>query len=160
MSSPTPDRLTDADGGWDPYRFLEQEPEARIPDTLSPRELGELGELVASLYLAARGYEILERNYRCEEGEADLIAYDLAEEQVVLIEVKTRRVRATDADGYPEEAVDQRKQRRYHRIAARYAREHHPIPAIRFDAIGVRVHSGYIIDIAHTHSAFDWEFGR
>lgn len=95
-------------------------------DTLTSHEVGVLGEIIASCYLEERGYDILERNYRCPEGEADLVAYDRVEEQVVLVEVKTRRARnvRSAAELYPEEAVDDGKRCRYRRIASRYLTEH------------------------------------
>ena len=83
---------------------------------LSSKELGRLGESLACFYLEERGYRIMERNYRCREGEADIVAYDEADDSVVLVEVKTRRKAATSLELYPEEAVN-KKRRRYRRIA-------------------------------------------
>ena len=67
--------------------------------------LGRWGEAKAAGYLEAKGYKILERNYRNEHGEIDLVARD--GEDIVFVEVKTR----SNADfGFPEEAVDAEKQ--------------------------------------------------
>ena len=67
--------------------------------------LGKWGEKKAALYLISEGLEILERNYRCEYGEIDLIAKD--GETIVFVEVKTR---SSSNYGLPEEAVDALKQ--------------------------------------------------
>jgi len=98
------------------------------------RQLGAAGEHAAERFLRARGYTIVERNYRCALGEIDLIALD--GRTVVFIEVKARR----DADPEaPFDAVDARKQRRIVRAAEHYAvarrldgRE------MRFDVVGVQ----------------------
>ena len=51
-------------------------------------ELGEIGEEMAVEYLLDKGYIILERNYRFDRAEVDIIAQD--NEQIVIVEVKTR----------------------------------------------------------------------
>ena len=126
-------------------------------DAMTTKEIGDFGEALAASYLFERGYEIVEFSYRCAEGEADLIAWDPLEEQVVLVEVKTRRLPALSLDLYPEEAVTPRKQKTYRRIAALYALERFPVPAIRFDAIGVILVPGCVPDFTHVESAFDWD---
>lgn len=126
-------------------------------DTLSTKEIGTLGESLAACYLEQRGYDIIERNYRCPEGEADLIAYDEEGGEVVLVEVKTRRMRSEDDEVYPEEAVTPKKQRRYRRIAYCYAMEHFPTPSIRFDVVAVGLVSGCTASIDHLCGAFDWD---
>lgn len=125
--------------------------------TLTTKELGRVGEAVAAMYLSGHGYEVLERNYRCAEGEADLIAYDRAEDVVVLAEVKTRRVRNLDESIFPEEAVNAKKRRRYRRIAACYAMDRFPVHAIRFDVIAVTVSGGTVAGVEHLVAAFDWD---
>lgn len=132
-----------------------------IIDGLSAHELGQLGELLAIAYLQDRGYAVLEHSYRCVEGEADIIVHDEAKDEVVLVEVKTRRRTAPMGDElYPEEAVDLRKRTRYRRIAHCYVMEHYPVRAIRFDIVSVVVRCGCIAEIEHLHSAFDWEMER
>lgn len=131
-------------------------------DTLTSHEVGVLGEIIASCYLEERGYDILERNYRCPEGEADLVAYDRVEEQVVLVEVKTRRARnvRSAAELYPEEAVDDGKRCRYRRIAARYLTEHFPIFALRFDVVAITMVSGGEASIEHFYDVLNEEAER
>lgn len=129
-------------------------------DDLTPRELGDMGEEIAALYLCERGYEIVERNYRCVEGEADIVAFDMDAEEVVLVEVKTRRARHIADAPYPEEAVDERKRRRYRRIASCYAMAHFPVPSIRFDVIAVTLAPGCEAGVEHLFGAFDWDAGQ
>ncbi len=81
-------------------------------------ELGRIGEDAAVKLLEAKGYEVLERNYRRSCGEIDIIAEKDAE--ISFIEVKTRR----NADyGRPCESVDYRKQRHIRDTAIFYLRE-------------------------------------
>lgn len=128
-------------------------------DDLSTQELGGLGESLACFYLEERGYEVLQRNYCCPEGEADIVAFDEQDDSVVLIEVKTRR-QLGRGELYPEEAVNKKKRRRYRRIAAHYALEHHPVRAIRFDVIAINIHEGRTAGIQHILGAFDWDADR
>ncbi len=146
------DACCDDNGSWDVVACGDV-------NALTPKELGNLGELLAASYLSKRGYEILEHNYRCPEGEADLIAYDPAAEMIVLVEVKTRRVRMF-ADEQPEEAVDARKRARYRRIAGCYLMDRFPVMSMRFDAIGVQVKGEHDARIAHYFDVFAWEADR
>jgi putative endonuclease len=102
-----------------------------------PRQrFGADGERGAERFLRARGYTILERNYRCRLGEVDLIALD--GRTVVFIEVKTRR---GGADSAPADAVDPRKQRQIARAAEYYlAANRLQERDVRFDVVGVRPH--------------------
>ena len=65
---------------------------------------GKWGERFVERDLRRRGMEVVERNWRCEHGELDLVARD--GDMLVVIEVKTRR---TQAFGWPEEAVSYEK---------------------------------------------------
>ncbi len=79
------------------------------------RRIGSWYEQKAAEYLKAQGYQILEKNFRCQSGEIDLIAKE--NEYLVFVEVKYRR---TVALGNPLEAVDQRKQKRIYQAAGYY----------------------------------------
>ena len=94
------------------------------------RELGRSGEGAAAEWYEARGYQVLERNWRCRDGELDLILAD--GRMFVFCEVKAR---TTEAFGLPEEAVTRSKQARIRRLAARWLDEGAPTRprAIRFD---------------------------
>ncbi len=98
-------------------------------------ELGRRGECAAAKFLERRGYEILERNWTCPAGEADIICHD--GETIVFVEVKTR---TSIEAGLPEEAVNKEKRSRYEKIAAYYLKEssYADIP-VRFDVVGLLV---------------------
>lgn len=83
------------------------------------QRLGRRGEEVARRHLQARGYRILEANYRTREGEIDLVAEH--EGALVFVEVRTR---TGNAIGSPEESVTAVK--RGHPVAAaqEYLQEH------------------------------------
>ncbi len=69
-------------------------------------EIGKEGEEEATKYLERQGYQIVQRNFSCRQGEIDIIAKD--KKEYVFIEVKTRQNRHY---GMPCEAVDERKQK-------------------------------------------------
>ncbi len=97
------------------------------------RELGASGEEAVASWYEARGYEIVVRNWRCREGELDLIVRD--GRAFVFCEVKTR---TSDAFGAPVEAVNRAKQERLRRLAARWLTEAPLRPReIRFDVASV-----------------------
>ena len=107
----------------------------------SPRELGREGEQIAASYLERRGYDVLERNWVCKRGEADIIARDRTEDEnsCVLIEVKTRLALGTSSEALPELAVDADKQRRYRSIALAYMYSHPRVVSVRFDVIAINI---------------------
>lgn len=97
------------------------------------RELGRRGEEAAARFLYRRGYDIVERNWVCPAGEADIIAKD--ENAVVFVEVKTR---SSCEKGFPAEAVDEKKRNRYERIAAYFLKEYDEIDIpVRFDIVSI-----------------------
>lgn len=97
------------------------------------RYTGTIYEQKAGAYLEGLGYRILEYNYRCRQGEIDIIAMD--GEYLVFCEVKYRSDRSK---GMPEEAVDIRKQRVISKCALYYMTVHglFHVPC-RFDVIGI-----------------------
>ena len=96
--------------------------------------VGRYGEDVAARHLSEQGYVVLQRNWRCELGEIDIVARD--GDCLVVCEVKTRR---SDTFGSPLEAVTPRKLARLRQLAARWVAESglHP-PLIRIDVVAVR----------------------
>jgi putative endonuclease len=81
--------------------------------------LGRNGENLAARWYAERGYDVVARNWRCPQGEADIIA--LRRGVLVVCEVKTR---SSDRFGSPAEAVTLGRQRRLRQTALRYLQEH------------------------------------
>jgi putative endonuclease len=114
----------------------------------SNKEKGYQGENVAKAHLIRKGYRVLETNYHCMQGEADIIARD--GEYLVFIEVKYR---AGLIGGYPREAVDARKQKRIRKIALHYIAENNIADTpIRFDVIEVT--GVYEFSVEHIENAF------
>lgn len=97
---------------------------------------GRAGEERAATYLQAAGYAILGRNWRCTQGELDIIAG--IGRTLVFVEVKTRR---TVEFGHPLEAVDARKRARMWRLASAWIAAHPDEAAgrliVRLDVIGI-----------------------
>ena len=101
--------------------------------------VGAYGERLAARYLAELGMAILDRNWRCDQGEIDIVALDGT--CLVIVEVKTRR---TLAFGAPVEAVTPVKAARLRRLAGCWLAERRSlveslpeVADIRIDVIGV-----------------------
>lgn len=90
--------------------------------------VGAEGEDFAVRFLTKQGMRLLDRNWRCREGEIDLVLRD--GDVIVICEVKTRR---SLAFGHPVEAVTRAKLARLRRLAGRWLAEH------RVDSSGVRL---------------------
>jgi putative endonuclease len=82
------------------------------------RRYGSRGEDLAARWYAGQGYEVVARNWRCRDGEIDLVAARAGE--LVICEVKAR---TSDRFGLPAEAVTPAKQRRLRRLAALFLAE-------------------------------------
>jgi putative endonuclease len=116
------------------------------PDGRRPyrQRLGARGEDRAADWYRAAGYDVIARNWRCPEGELDLVVSLPGE--LVFCEVKTR---SSDRFGLPAEAVTAAKRRRLRALAARFLAEH-PRAAgtgggsIRFDVVAV---TGSTVDV-------------
>lgn len=100
--------------------------------------LGAYGEAYAARHLVEQGMVLLDRNWRCELGEIDLVLRD--GRVLVICEVKTR---SSSAFGSPLEAVTQRKAARLRRLAARWLADHDVRPdEVRIDMVGVLAPAG------------------
>ena len=95
-------------------------------------DLGKLGEQLAARYLVEKGYEILDENWCHGKAEIDLIAY--INKQIIFVEVKTR---SSIAFGYPEEFVNDAKQRLMQFAAEEYIELMNHQGEVRFDIISV-----------------------
>ena len=86
-------------------------------------------------HLVGLGYDVVDRNWRCAQGEIDIVA--VQGRQLAIVEVKTRR---STAFGHPFEAIDERKRRRLWRLAQAWI-EAHALQArgltVRIDGIGI-----------------------
>ncbi|TLM82459.1 YraN family protein [Pseudarthrobacter sp. NamE2] len=95
--------------------------------------LGRHGEQLAAGYLESLGMLVVERNWRCLEGEIDIVAFD--GDALVIAEVKTRR--SLDY-GHPFEAVGAEKLARLHRLGSAWCRDRElRMPLRRVDVIAV-----------------------
>ena len=118
--------------------------------TIQRRAVGAYGERLAERHLVAQGLVVLARNWRCAEGEVDLILRD--GENVVFCEVKTRR---GDAYGTPAEAIRPVKVRRLRRLAALWLTQSGVRPhEIRFDVVAVLPQPRGATKIEHLRAAF------
>jgi putative endonuclease len=97
------------------------------------RTLGATGESLAADLYRKLGFTIVDRNWRCNSGELDLVV--ASGNLLVFCEVKTRR---SDFFGTPAEAVGYQKQARLRRLAAAWMAENHPGQVdVRFDVVSV-----------------------
>lgn len=97
------------------------------------QRLGAAGEDLAARWYVDAGYKIVARNWRCRDGELDLVLRGRG--TIVFCEVKTR---SSDRFGVPAEAVTATKQRRIRALAAQFLREHpQRARAVRFDVASV-----------------------
>ena len=97
--------------------------------------LGRAGEQRAAEHLRDDGYVIVDRNWRCSDGEIDLVV--TRDDVLAIVEVKTRTSRRY---GHPLEALDRAKIDRLWRLAMMWARTHPDIARgrrIRVDAVAV-----------------------
>ena len=78
-------------------------------------EFGKMGEDIAANYLTKNNYKIRERNFRCKQGEIDIIARE--KDEIVFVEVKTR---SSCTYGRPSEAVNESKQKHITKAAKYY----------------------------------------
>lgn len=100
---------------------------------LTRRERGALGEKIALDFLVERGFTILERNFRCREGEIDIIARQ--GDCLVFVEV---RARSSPNMGTPEESITPAKGQRLVALAQTYLQSHENLPAQwRIDVIAI-----------------------
>ncbi len=124
---------------------------------MSTKRTGDRGEELAATYLEKEGYRVLDRNYRFERAEVDLVCFEPAERdehggELVVVEVKTR---SGTGFGRPEEAVTPEKQRHIVRATQAYLYERRLEGApLRFDVVSVVLQKGRPPLIEHFKNAF------
>ena len=114
---------------------------------------GAIGEVVAARFLRNKGYTIVSSNYRCRQGEIDIIA--TTKEYIVFAEVKTRRHNSMYS---PREAVTVQKQRRLIQTALIYLSKYTTDLQPRFDVIEVVTEpdSDYkVMEVNHIIGAYE-----
>jgi putative endonuclease len=95
--------------------------------------LGRSGEQAAAEYLETEGFRLLARNWRCADGEIDIVAVD--RQTLVVCEVKTR---SGNRYGTPLESVSRLKRNRLRRLAVRWLAAHGVrFEQVRIDVLGV-----------------------
>ena len=106
-----------------------------MPEKMKRRETGILGEKLARDFLKKQGYRILETNYRCPEGEIDIIAGH--KDSLVFIEVRTKR---SLQFGTPEESITPTKREKLRTVAAHYQQTHDNLPSSwRIDVVAIEM---------------------
>jgi len=99
------------------------------------KALGELGERWARQYIERHGYRVRETNFRCREGEIDIIAEH--EGCLVFVEVRTK---TGSRFGTPEESVTVAKQEKLVSVAMSYLQAHEDLPSEwRIDVVAIEV---------------------
>jgi len=119
-------------------------------NSTTKKVLGRRGEQFAVDYLERQGVRILDRNWRCSAGEADIIV--LEEDTIAFVEVKTR---ASLSAGLPEEAVTREKRKKYEGIAIHYLAKHSlPSSRVRFDVISITIVEANKAFLRHHRDAY------
>lgn len=96
-------------------------------------EIGSSYERLAGKYLEEHGYEVLEYNFRCSQGEIDIVAND--GEYLIFCEVKYRK---DNKKGSPLEAVTPAKRQKISKTAMYYvATRNQTDKPCRFDVVGI-----------------------
>lgn len=124
---------------------------------MSAADVGRRGEDAAHDFLESNGYRVMDRNYRWQREEIDIIAFQPNPQNdggmIVFIEVKAR---SGTGFGRPEAAVDAAKQKAIMRVAEAYMHERRLMPSpTRFDVIAVQFGTG-APQIEHFENAFGY----
>jgi putative endonuclease len=120
----------------------------RDPDERNRR--GREAEELAAIHLSGLGWELLDRNHRCDRGEVDLVFR--VGEAIRFVEVRSR---TGGEQGTPEESVGPRKARRVVAAALDWAEAHRAIGLpLRFDVVAVTFGEA-APSIVHFPDAFD-----
>ena len=111
--------------------------------------LGCTGEYLAGQYLEEMGYKILNKNWRFQKAEIDIIAYK--DKQIIFVEVKSR---SGCTFGQPEDFVNLTKQKTLERAAEEYIYIMNHQGEIRFDIISILFDSSGNHSLRHIEDAF------
>lgn len=119
---------------------------------MTQQELGMLGENLAVSHLISKGFTILDRNYKFNKKEIDIVAKE--GDQLIVIEVKTRQ---TAEIGEPWRAVTREKQKVIIQVANHYIKTKNINLDTRFDVVSI-VHNSFRTKIEHIEDAFSASF--
>ena len=115
------------------------------------KQTGRYGEGLAASFLVGKGYQIIERNWRCAVGELDLVAVD--GDTLVFVEVRTR---SGSRFGLAEESITPIKQARLIELAQTYLQESAaPLQSWRIDVVTVQLGRG-LPQVNHIENAVGW----
>lgn len=119
---------------------------------MSTKETGDRGENIACRFLSAKGYGIVATNWRCRQGEIDVVARDGT--TIVFVEVKTRR--GLEA-GEALVSITPAKRRRLIAAAYAYAEQTgESDPLWRIDALAITISPNGTARCTHVENALDW----
>jgi putative endonuclease len=120
------------------------------------RRTGQIAEDLVAEQLAAKGWEVVERNARTRYGELDIVALDGP--VLVFVEVKGARADTRFGPEKPILSIDFTKQRKVRRLGTAWMAERRQFPAfddIRFDAVGVTLdRTDRAVDVEYIKGAF------
>lgn len=115
------------------------------------KQIGKIGEDISCKYLKENNYLIHKRNFRCKQGEIDIIAYDNNLKQLVFIEVKTR---SNAKYGRPCEAVNYFKKNHIISVSKYYNYKYNiQNISIRYDVIEIILNNSFY-KLNHIKNAF------
>jgi len=112
-------------------------------------KIGIKGEQIAADFLLNKGYIIVHTNWRTGKKEIDIIAQK--DDMLVIVEIKTR---SRSDFGYPEEAVNRKKQLFLKEAAAIFLNDNPQYRNMRFDIISVLMNGEQVKEIMHFEEAF------
>jgi len=120
------------------------------------RRTGRIAEDLVAEQLAAKGWEVVERNARTRFGELDIVALDGP--ILVFVEVKGARADTHFGPEKPILSIDFTKQRKVRRLGTAWMAERRQFPVfddIRFDAVGVTLdRAGNPVEVEYIKGAF------
>lgn len=115
-------------------------------------DTGAHGEHLAADYLQRAGYVIVAANWRCVQGELDLVARQ--GERLVFVEVRTRRAATTEA---AFASITPAKRERFMAAVYAYLAAHAaPETDWRVDVIAVALRGAGPPLLEHLEDALDW----
>lgn len=110
--------------------------------------LGKFGEQLAADFLVRHGYKIIDGHWQKRVGEIDIVAHDAGHDEIVFVEVKTRR---NTHFGFPEEKVTPKKLEKIKKTAQWFMLQspYEPTQAWRIDVISILIPSSEKAEITH-----------